>query len=90
MTGPDDLVPVFRTADISLLAVVKSLLDSAGIDYFVQGEEALGLFPVGPLGGSLVGKAIAAVVMVPAERAEEAEALLEEVAQPDPQDEDAD
>ena len=84
MTEPDDLVPVFRTADISLLMVVKSLLDSAGIDYFVQGEEALGLFPVGPLGGSLAGKAIAAVVMVPSDRVEEAETLLAEAAPADP------
>lgn len=88
MNAPDDRVPVFKTADISLLMVVKSLLDAAEIDYFVQGEEALGLFPVGPLGGSLVGKAIAAVVMVPPDRLEEAKALLEEVAptdEPDPE-----
>lgn len=90
MTAPDDLVPVFKTADISLLMVVKSLLDSAEIDYFVQGEEALGLFPVGPMGGSLVGKAIAAVVLVPPDRLEEAKALLEEVSPAEEPDRDSD
>ena len=87
MPDPDDLVPVFKTADISLLMVVKSVLDSAEIDYFVQGEESLGLFPVGPVGGGLIGRALAAIVMVPRDRAEEAEALLKEVVPTDQQDE---
>lgn len=84
MAEPDDLVPVFATADVALLMVVKSVLDAEGIDYLVQGEESLGLFPVGPIGGGLAGRAFAAIVKVAPEKAAEVEALLKEVAPPDP------
>jgi hypothetical protein len=32
------LVTVFKAADPGLVAIVKSLLDDAGIDHFVRGE----------------------------------------------------
>jgi hypothetical protein len=32
------LTTVFRTADFGLVAIVKSVLENAGIDYFVRGE----------------------------------------------------
>jgi hypothetical protein len=36
---PDvELVPVLRTGDPGLVAVVKSILDASGIAYFVRGE----------------------------------------------------
>ncbi len=62
---PDSkIVPVFRTGDPMRLPFVKSLLDSAGIEYFVQGEEALGLWPVGAMGSSANRAGLGAVVHV--------------------------
>ena len=49
-----ELVAVFKTTDSILLPVVKSLLDSAGIEYISQGEEALGVLPLGPAGSQVV------------------------------------
>lgn len=65
--GPDPdakIVPVFRTGDPMLLPIVKSLLESAGIEYLVQGEEALGLWPVGSMGSSPSRPGLGAVVHV--------------------------
>ena len=57
-------VPVFRTSDAMLLPIVKSLLESAGIEYFVQGEEALGLLPVGAMGSSVARASVGAIIHV--------------------------
>ncbi len=76
-------VDVFRTVDVSTLAVVKSVLESAGITYVVQGESALTLLPVGPLWGGFGSAGVAAVIQVPEEEAEEALELLREVAEPE-------
>jgi hypothetical protein len=46
----DDLVRVFQTADSTLLPIIKSMLDGAGIPHIVQGDHALGLLPLGPFG----------------------------------------
>jgi hypothetical protein len=77
------LVSVLRTVDSTLLPVVKSLFDSAGIPYIVQGENALGLLPMGIFPGATVRPALGASVLVPAARAEEARRLLEVEAAPD-------
>ncbi len=39
-------VTVFATADAGLLAVVKSILDGAGIKYFARNELIQGILPV--------------------------------------------
>jgi hypothetical protein len=57
-------VAVFRTSDAMLLPIVNSLLESAGIDYFVQGEEALGLMPVGAMGSGVARAAVGAIIHV--------------------------
>jgi hypothetical protein len=75
-----DLEPLVSTADASFLPIVESLLESAGIPYVVQGESAVGLFPLGALGTTLSGRGLAAVILVPRGRLEEARALLEETA----------
>lgn len=49
-----EMVEVLKTTDSILLPVVKSLLDSAGIKYVTQGEEALGVLPLGPAGAKVV------------------------------------
>lgn len=78
MPPPDaqDLVTVLETADVNLLAVIKSLLDSVEIPYLIQGEEALSLLPVGRLGGPFARRGLGAAVMVPPEHADAAQALI--------------
>ena len=81
---PDaDLVPVFETADVSLLPVVKSLLASAEIPCVVQGEEALSVLPVGRWGAGISqsGRGLAATIRVEKGRARDAEELLRPLAE---------
>jgi hypothetical protein len=79
----DELVAVLRTSDSNLLPVVKSVLDAAGIPYIVQGDQAMGLLPLGPFGGGVFSRVLGASVLVSADRADEARALLESFEQPD-------
>ena len=77
-----DLVSVFETADVSLLPVLKSLLQSAEIPFFTQGDEALGVLPVGRVGAggiSAGGHGLVASILVPRERQQEARELLAEI-----------
>ena len=71
-----ELVAAFTTADNTLLPVVKSVLDSAGIPYLVQGDETLGLFPLGRFGVGVSKRTLGAIVRVPKDRLEEAKELL--------------
>src|SRR5215470_18012141 len=36
----DDLVPVFETSDPALVPIAKSILESAGVEFFTRGEGA--------------------------------------------------
>ena len=72
-------VKVFRSADTSLLPVVKSVLGGAGIPHIVQGDEAQGLYPFGSVGGGSDDRLLGAVVLVPKSRREAAVAVLEEI-----------
>ncbi len=77
---PDSkIVPVFRTGDPMVLPIVTSLLESAGIEYFVQGEEALGLWPVGAMGSSPSRPGLGAVVHVFERDAAVVDELLTEI-----------
>jgi len=60
----EELVALLSTPDVALLSVVKSVLDSAGIPYVVQGEEGLRTFPLGMTGGFFNPAAFAAVIRV--------------------------
>lgn len=71
------LVPLLRTTDIGYLAVVKSLLESAGIRFAVQGEEGLHLFPIAMSGSLFHSQALAATVLVCKEDEEDARRLIE-------------
>jgi hypothetical protein len=75
---PSDSDPVLllATSDVDFLPVVRSLLDSAGIPYAVQGEHALGQLPTGPLAGPFARSGMAARVLVPRDHAEAARELL--------------
>ena len=58
------IVPVFRTTDAMVLPIVTSLIESAGIEYFVQGAEALSLIPVGAAGSAVSRASLGAIVHV--------------------------
>lgn len=79
-TDTPEYVVVWETTDSSVLPVVKSVLAAAGIPYFVEGEEAMGMLPTGAIGGthSTLGKGIAARILVPDHAREEAEQLLDQ------------
>ncbi len=74
----DKLIAVFETTDVTLLPVIKSVLQSAEIPFFVRGDEAMGILPVGTFGSGINydGQGLGAAVMVREDRAEEAKALL--------------
>jgi hypothetical protein len=77
--GDPDLVAILTTSDSALLPLVKSMLDAAGIPYVVQGEETLGMFPLGRFGVGVTKRMLGAIVRVPADRADEARELLDGV-----------
>ncbi|MFQ5890807.1 MAG: DUF2007 domain-containing protein [Gemmatimonadota bacterium] len=72
-----DLVELTSTTDVGFLPLVKSVLDAAGIPYVVQGEEALGLLPVGAYSGREGPRPLRASILVPGDRLEEARSLLD-------------
>lgn len=77
-----DLVEVMETSDPALLPVLVSVLESAGIEPVVDGDEVMGVLPVGHFGGgkwSSDGRGLNVVIRVTRDRAEEARALLTEV-----------
>ena len=76
-----DLVMLTEIAEPTLLPIVVGLLKSAGIEPVVEGDEIMGLWPVGqPIGGwTGTGRGLRAVIRVAADRAEEARALLDKV-----------
>ena len=61
-----EMTPILKTNDQGLLAVIESVLNSAEIPYFIRGAEASSLMPVN------------ATIVVPAQFAEAAKALLKE------------
>jgi hypothetical protein len=71
-----DLVELCRITDPAVLPVVKSALEASGIDFLVQGEEVMGLLPLGTFGGGGKHHFMTAVIRVPAEQEEEARELL--------------
>ena len=75
-----DLVVVAEVAEPALLPVVVGLLQSAGIEPVVEGDEIMGLWPVGQAvaGWTGDGRGLSVVIKVPRDRAEEAQALLAE------------
>jgi hypothetical protein len=84
-SGGGELTAVLHTADATLVPVVRSLLDTAEIPYLLQGEEGAGLLPLGRFGGGVFEGNLGVIVLVPADRADEARALLAAVeVEPEP------
>jgi hypothetical protein len=61
-----EMTPILKTNDQGLLAVIETVLNGAEIPYFIRGAEASSLLPVN------------ATIVVPAQFAEAAKALLKE------------
>lgn len=74
-----EMVEVFETADADLLPVVKSVLQAAGVPFFIQGEEAFNLIPLGGIAGPFARHGLAARFWVPEDRAPEAEEILSQL-----------
>ena len=81
-----DLVTVLSTTDPGLLALIRSLLYSAEIPHVVQGEAGVQLFPLGAAGSQVTSRRLGASILVSAQHAAEARALIE--TPPEPIDED--
>jgi len=81
MTEPesDQPVTVFETADPGLVAVAKSLLDSAGIQYFAKGEALQNLFGWGQFGTGFSPIVGVIQLQVAADDADDAKALLDDL-----------
>jgi hypothetical protein len=77
-----EMVRVLQTTDAGLLAVMRSVLDAAGIPHVVQGEAGVSLFPLGEAGARVTRRLTGASLLVSRERAEEARALLETPPEP--------
>lgn len=60
------IVPILKTHDQGLMAVLESVLNGAEIPYFIRGHEAAGLLPLN------------ATIVVPAEYEEQAKELLKQ------------
>jgi len=76
-----DLVTVFESGDIALLALAKAALDRAGIRYIAQGEGLQDLFGMGRIGSGfnqITGPPRLRVTAENAERARETLAGLTE------------
>jgi hypothetical protein len=67
---------LLTSADPDLVPVVVSALEAAAIPYLAEGAEAAGLLPLGP-GGPAPHSGLAVEIHVPADRLEEARALLD-------------
>lgn len=71
-----DLVPLLRTTDIGYLAVIKSVLESSGMPFAVQGEEGLHLIPITVPGGLFHPQALGATILVRQDDLEDAQRLI--------------
>jgi len=71
-----DLVTVFESADIALLALAKAALDGAGIRFVTQGEHTQDLFGLGRLFSGYNAVTGAPRIQVAAENAERAREAL--------------
>jgi hypothetical protein len=76
---PADLITVLATGDSGLIAIAKSLLQSAGIAFLVRGEAGQDLFGVGRMFGSYNFITGPIEMQVRAEDAEDARLVLEDL-----------
>ena len=78
---PAPVKTLLETSDPDLLPVLLGALRAAGIPYWTPGESTMDLLPLGPVDGAGASNLIATTVLVPADRYEEALAIVETPAQ---------
>ena len=79
---PDEYIEfetVLKTGNIALIAVAQSLLESAGIEYFVKGEGLQDLFGLGRMGTGFNPIAGPIELQVDKSSADEARVLLSDL-----------
>ncbi len=78
--GNDEkMEPVIEATDPTEVAVIKTVLDAAGIPYLAQGEQRFGAFRGSFASGSILSPGSRGVIFtVPSRMAEKARTLLEE------------
>ena len=72
---------LLETSDPDLLPVLLGALRAAGIPYWTPGESTMDLLPIGQVDGRVPSNLISASVVVPADRYEEARAIVDTPAQ---------
>jgi hypothetical protein len=72
-----ELRVVLETSDPDLLPIATSVLRAAGIPFWTPGESTMDLWPMGTGGGPVADNLISTGILVPADRYEEAKAILD-------------
>lgn len=75
-----EYVTILETSDLSVIPVLKTTLEGAGIPFRTRGEGLMDLFPSEALGAPLHSSAGEVKIRVPKDRADEARELLETAA----------
>lgn len=75
-TAPD-WVELVRVREPARLSILRSVLESAGIEHLVEGEQVQGLFPMATP-GFFLDRGMGAVLRVRPEDLEEARSVIEE------------
>ena len=83
MTDEEPLEKVFETANPTEVAVVKTLLDGAGIPYLTRGEDQYDAFRGAFRGTVFNPRGRPVIFMVPADLAQDTRLLLQEQEPPD-------
>ena len=79
VAATDEMEPVIEAMDLTEVAVIKSVLDAAGIPYIAHGEDRFSAFRGSFVGGSIFNSRARGVIFtVPSGMADDARALLEE------------
>jgi len=75
-----EYVTILETSDLSVIPVLKTALEGAGIPFRTRGEGLMDIFPAETLGAPFHSSAGEVEIRVPVDRAEEARELLDTAA----------
>ena len=81
-TGYRELITVFTSGDLGVLAIAKSILESSEIQYSVKNEIFQSILGVGIQGGMFGNKGTASQIQVMPKDVEVAKELLAELSNP--------
>lgn len=84
--GGEEWVELVQVREPARLGILRSVLESAGIEHQVVGEQVQGLFPMATP-GFFLGRGMGAVIRVRPKDLDDARELLEETVEEPPDDE---